>query len=172
MNECKEVSSVFSSINFAIKSVADNAFSENKDLSIKERALTQLFKNLSSNVGETFKRWRDLNNIEKLRQTFDKSKKATLINILENLINNGKNGQIRNAISKFRTNRKIVEIQRNFLKRLLLSKAGMVAIALRKIQALPERIDRPLYEKANKFEKGLSAFAEKTLRQSFAAFKS
>ena len=58
---------MFNTLNFVIKSVADNAFSENKDLSIKERALTQLFKNLSSNVGETFKRWRDLNNIEKLR---------------------------------------------------------------------------------------------------------
>ena len=48
------------------------------------------------------------------------------------------------------------EIQRNFLKRLLMSKAGMVVIAFRKIQTLPERKDAEAYQRANKFEKGLS----------------
>jgi hypothetical protein len=52
-------------------------------------------------------------------------------------------------------NRKITDIQRNFLKRLLMSKAGMVVIAFRKIQTLPERRDNEAYAKANKFEKGL-----------------
>ena len=46
--------------------------------------------------------------------------------ILKNLLHNGKNAQVREAINKFRMNRKITEIQRNFLKRLLMSKAGMV----------------------------------------------
>ena len=44
---------------------------------------------------------------------------------------------IRNALNKFRLNRKIVEIQRNFLKRLLMSKAGLVVIAFKKFQTLP-----------------------------------
>ena len=35
MNECKSVSNMFSSLNFVIKSVSDNAFSENKDLNVK-----------------------------------------------------------------------------------------------------------------------------------------
>ena len=68
LNECKLVSSVFASLNFAIKSVADIAFVDNKDTAIKEKALIQLFKNLSANVGDLFKRWRDVNNIEKLRE--------------------------------------------------------------------------------------------------------
>ena len=55
-------------MNFAIKSVADVAFVDNKDTAIKEKALTQLFKNLSANVGDLFRRWRDVNNIEKLRE--------------------------------------------------------------------------------------------------------
>ena len=63
MNECKQVSNLFSTINFAIKAVADNAFSDNKDSAAKEKSLTQLFKNLSANVGDSFKRWRELNNI-------------------------------------------------------------------------------------------------------------
>ena len=46
MNECKLVSSIFSSLNFTLKSIADNAFSENKDINVKERSLNQLFKNL------------------------------------------------------------------------------------------------------------------------------
>ena len=50
MNECKQVSSIFSHLNYVIKAVSDNAFSENKDISTKEKSLNQLFKNLSSNV--------------------------------------------------------------------------------------------------------------------------
>ena len=50
LNECKLVSSVFASLNFAIKSVSDIAFVDNKDIQIKEKALIQLFKNLSANV--------------------------------------------------------------------------------------------------------------------------
>ena len=99
------------------------------------------------------------------------SQKHKIITMLESIISHGRNGQLRKAINQFRLNRKYVEIQRNFLKRLLVSKAGMVVIAFRKMRFLPDRIDHPLYEKANKFEKGLSAFATKILRQSFAGFK-
>ena len=53
------------------------------------------------------------------------------------LLNNGTKNQIRQAIHKFRQNRKITEIQRNFLKRLLMSKAGLVVIGFRKWQSLP-----------------------------------
>jgi len=55
-------------LNFAIKSVSDIAFVDNKDTQIKEKALIQLFKNLSANVGDCFKRWRELNTVEKLRE--------------------------------------------------------------------------------------------------------
>ena len=58
MNECKSVSNAFSSINFAIKSVCDNAFLDTKDNQLKEKALIQLFKNLYGNLGDSFKRWR------------------------------------------------------------------------------------------------------------------
>ena len=50
--------STFSNINFAIKSVADNAFLNSADNQIKEKALIQLFKNLQGNLGDTFRRWR------------------------------------------------------------------------------------------------------------------
>ena len=62
--------------------------------------------------------------------------RGAILKMLENLLHHGKNAQIRDAINKFRTNRKITDIQRNFLKRLLMSKAGMVVIAFRKIQTL------------------------------------
>ncbi len=56
------------SLNFAIKSVSDMAFNDNKDTVLKEKALIQLFKNMNNNVGDCFKRWRDVNNIEKLKE--------------------------------------------------------------------------------------------------------
>jgi hypothetical protein len=157
MNECRLVSHIFSNINFAIKSVADNAFLNSKDNEVKEKALIQLFKNLARKLGDTFKRWRDsLTRLKTQRKMSNQQKKA-IFKMLENLLHHGKNAQIRDAINKFRTNRKITDIQRNFLKRLLMSKAGMVVIAFRKIQTLPERRDNEAYAKANKFEKGLSS---------------
>ena len=68
-----------------------------------------------------------------------------------NVLNNGNQGKIRQAIQKFRMNRKIIDIQRNFLKRLLMSKAGMVVISVKKWQSLPERADGRKNEKASKF---------------------
>jgi len=61
MNECRLVHSLFQSLNNTIKAVVDNAFIENKDTQIKEKALLQLFKNLQGNMGECFKRWREAN---------------------------------------------------------------------------------------------------------------
>ncbi len=62
-----------------------------------------------------------------------------LLKVLNDLLSNSRTAQIRNAIMKFRTNRRITEIQRNFLKRLLMSKAGLVVLAWRKMQSLPVR---------------------------------
>ena len=65
--------------------------------------------------------------------------------------------QLRQAINKFRVNRRIVEVQRHFLKRLLMSKAGLVVIAFKKFVSLPERKKDPVgYAKLLKFEKGLN----------------
>ena len=51
-----------------------------------------------------------------------------------NLINNGNQTKIRDAIQKFRENRKITDIQRNFLKRLMMSKVGLVVLGFKKWQ--------------------------------------
>ncbi len=82
-------------MNFAIKSVADIAFVDNKDTAIKEKALIQLFKNLSANVGDLFRRWRDVNNIEKLRERMSSQQQEGVIKVVANLLNNGKSAQIR-----------------------------------------------------------------------------
>ena len=58
MNECRQVNDVFSTLNFTIKSICDNAFVDNKDNMLKENALIQLFRNLSLNMGDSFKKWR------------------------------------------------------------------------------------------------------------------
>ena len=64
-------------------------------------------------------------------------------------------------------NRKITDIQRNFLKRLLMSKAGLVVLAFKKIQSLPERKNPgPAIE----FEKRLTSFIDRTLRRSWKGF--
>ena len=67
VNECRLVSGLLASLTFTIKSVTDSCFLDTKENAIKEKALLQLFKNMNHNVSDTFKRWRDVNNIEKLR---------------------------------------------------------------------------------------------------------
>ena len=64
-------------------------------------------------------------------------KKEMCLKVLKNLLDHGSNAKIREVINKFRNNRKIVDIQRSFLKRLLMSKAGLVVIAVKSWQALP-----------------------------------
>ena len=58
MNRCKLVTNAFATLNYSIKAVCDNAFIENKETALKEKALMQLFKNLQGNMAESFKRWR------------------------------------------------------------------------------------------------------------------
>ena len=86
-------------------------------------------------------------------------------------MNNGNQLKIREVINKFKINRKITDIQRNFLKRLLMSKAGMVLIAFRKWTSLPELTDKKLSEKGNKFEAGLKKYVERTMGRALSGFK-
>ena len=67
LNECKLVSNLLSTLTYTIKSATDSCFLDIKENTLKEKALIQLFKNMGHNVNDTFKRWRDVNNIEKLR---------------------------------------------------------------------------------------------------------
>ena len=108
MNECRQITSLFQTLNFAIKSVADMAFVDNKDSALKEKALIQLFKNLAGNMSDCFKRWRDVNNIEKLRERMSNQQKESVLKVLDSLLKNSKIDMIRSAINKFRLNRKIV----------------------------------------------------------------
>ncbi len=145
------MSSVFASLNYVIKSVTDNAFIDSKENTLKEKALIQLFKNLSSNLSDTYKRWREINNVEKIRERLNNSQKEQMLKVLDQLLHSSKQLQVREVIQKFRLNRRVTEIQRNFLKRLLMSRAGLVVIAFRKIQTLPERKDNDKYSKASIF---------------------
>ena len=124
-------------MNYVIKSVTDNAFIDSKENTLKEKALIQLFKNLSSNLSDTYKRWREINNIDKIRERLSNSQKEQMLKVLDQLLHSSKQLQVREIIQKFRLNRRVTEIQRNFLKRLLMSRAGLVVIAFRKIQTLP-----------------------------------
>ncbi len=81
----------------------------------------------------------------------DNKQKEGCLKILDNLLHNGKNAKIRQAIHQFRLNRKITDIQRNFLKRLLMSKAGMVLLAFKKMQSLPIGRNNELFKRASRF---------------------
>jgi hypothetical protein len=127
--------------------------------------------NRSKHLNEWLKNVSDVERKKILRERISNAQKESVLKVLANLLNNGKTAQIREAINKFRLNRRITEIQRNFLKRLLMSKAGLVVIGFKKWQGLPEKKDMSAFIKASKFEKGLSNFVDRTLKRSFGAFK-
>ena len=58
LNECRLIGNIFSNINFAIKSVTDNIFSDNKESQIKQQALIKIFGNMKLTVDDSFRRWR------------------------------------------------------------------------------------------------------------------
>ena len=71
------------------------AFNDNKDNILKEKALIQLFKNMNNNVSDCFKRWRDVNNIEKLRERMSLQQKENVLKVLDNMLRLGKQDMIR-----------------------------------------------------------------------------
>ena len=68
LNECKIIGNVFNTINLLIKSVTDNAFADNKSNKIKIDAINTIFFNMSLGLGDSLKRWREVNQIEKMRE--------------------------------------------------------------------------------------------------------
>lgn len=99
------------------------------------------------------------------------SQRKYILMLLEGLLRSNKKQQLRDVVAKFRTNKNIRAVQRNFLKRLLQSKAGMTMVAFRAIKTLPQRQDGKGDRRANRFEKGLSDFVNRTLRRTFEAFQ-
>ena len=49
---------------------------------------------MGHNVSDTFKRWRDVNNIEKLRERLTAQQKETVLNVLNNLLHHSKREKI------------------------------------------------------------------------------
>ena len=70
---------MFGTINNSIKSVIDNAFIENRETQLKEKALLQLFRNLTGNMSECFKRWREANKVAKIEDAMSNQEKASLL---------------------------------------------------------------------------------------------
>ena len=131
VERCRRVIQVVGSLNAVVKSVADNAFANNQDSTAKERALLRMMAAFRGGVGDSFARWRDLTRIEQLRSAMTQDQKKYILRLLANMLQGGKQQRIREVIAKFRANRNITKIQRNFLNRLLNSKAGKVAVAFR-----------------------------------------
>ena len=124
-------------MNFTIRSITDNAFGDNKESQLKEKALLQLFNNMNVGLSDSFKIWREVSAIEDLKNKLNDQEKKTLLKLLEDLLNNDKINRLREIVNKFRLNQKVNEIQRNFLRKLMGSRAGLVAVAFKTIQTLP-----------------------------------
>ena len=75
---------------------------------MKDKALTQLFKNLTSNLSDTFKKWREINNVEKIKDRLSDKEKEQVLKVLDQLLHSSKQLQIREIIQKFRLNRRVI----------------------------------------------------------------
>ena len=156
-------------MNFTIKSITDNAFGDNKESQLKEKALLQLFNNMNVGLSDSFRIWREVASIEGLINKINNKERANLLKLLESLLSNDKVNRLREIVNKFRLNQRVNEIQRNFLKRLMMSRAGLVAVAFKTIQTLPRNLD---IVKPNQFQQGLEKLVVNVLKKTFAAFRS
>ena len=124
------------------------------------------------NVGlsDSFRIWREVASIEDLKNKLTNKEKANLLKLLEDLLNNDKINRLREIVNKFRLNQRVNEIQRNFLRKLMQSRAGLVAVAFKTIQTLPPLpVDNI---KPNQFQQGLEKLVNNVLKKTFAAFRS
>ena len=105
-----------------------------------------------------------------MKNKLNDQEKKTLLKLLEDLLNNDKINRLREIVNKFRLNQKVNEIQRNFLRKLMGSRAGLVAVAFKTIQTLPALPIDSI--KPNQFQQGLEKLVNNFLKKTFAPFRS
>ena len=108
INECKIVANFLNSLTSAIKSATDSTFLDTKENQLKEKALIQLFRNMNMNIETTFKRWRDVNSIEKLRERLTNKEKESVLNVLNNLLHHSKREKIAEVIENSEKTEKLL----------------------------------------------------------------
>ena len=69
IDKCKRMSQIMNGINLAIKSVADNAFADNKEIKLKEKAILKIMGAFREGLDDSFNKWRELSRIHNLRKT-------------------------------------------------------------------------------------------------------
>ena len=111
-------------------------------------------------MSECFKRWREANKVAKIEDAMSNQEKASLLKMLEGLLKNGRIAKVREVIEKFKQNRKITDIQRNFLKRLLMSPKQDLSLLLLEKCNLSQREKTAIFmQRQTDSRKGLNNFA-------------
>lgn len=114
-----------------------------------------------------------MNQVEKMRVQLSARQKEAVLKVLNGLLRNSRVGRIREVVNKFRLNWKVKNIQRQFLRRLLSTKAELVQIAFIKFRGLPNRIEKVCNKGAHMF-KYMNVFErilQRTVRRVFEAFR-
>jgi hypothetical protein len=176
VRECKATNSVFASLNFVIKSIADNAFADNLSNRLKKKVLDEIFSNVRIRWRQSFQNWRSNNEkVKTVALDSDRLKKQSARTILE-IYRGLRLNRLRQIVRSFKTNRSIREIQKRFLNRVLLQKRLCVSDIFNKIRALinrrlPDTKTKVSPANANKFEQGLSGYARRRVKFTFDQFK-
>ena len=106
-----------------------------------------------------------------LQEALDQEKRKIMLEQLEKFLGNSRNHKLRDALDKFRQHSGIQRVMTNLYNKLLSTKYGQVVKVFHKWHALPERQDSEELKIANEFERRLSNFANKSIRQSFDPLK-
>jgi hypothetical protein len=171
VRECKATNSVFASLNFVIKSIADNAFADNLSNRLKKKVLDEIFSNVHIRWRQSFQNWRSNN--EKVKTVIsdkDRVKRQSARTILE-IYRGLRLNRLRQIVRNFKANRRIREIQMTVIRRLLMSKTTCIGDIFRIIKNLPNRVAKLNTANANKFEQGLSGYARRRVKFTFDQFK-
>ena len=120
IEKCKRISNVFTQINGAVKSVADNAFAQNNNAFVKEKALLKMLAAFRGALGNSFVKWRENVRLQSIRSKINDQNKKFMLQILNNLLRKKNNDGIIKVIRAFRnlvsTRRSHIDIGRKLVQ--------------------------------------------------------
>lgn len=119
----------------------------------KKRAdnITKLNQRVKVRIGQAFKLWRETSKSMAYYEKILNEKKTRYIDILTKSLGRSQFSEAKRAISLFRKNQKVTDVQLTFLRRLCDSQAGKVVKAVMIWKGLPEPKNKEKISRATKF---------------------
>ena len=133
----------------------------------KERVLLRFIENANLNTRDAFDRWRNFNQVSRMRAKLSGEKKRALLGFLQRFMTGNRHNLLRVLLQRFFHNSRMSGIQTRFFARLMATSTGAFIDSFTKWKALPEPKNLDSFRKGSRFEKSLSHLLHNKLKMYF-----